>query len=157
MGYSDQKYYASNFDKYAAAIAFGTATASGTSTLATPSGVYMPNLEFAPNAALLGIELVAASAPNSKQGGLFQILNGTNTIITATYTSTTSIGGIAFGSYTGTYTTTGTATADKVGAVPKNVISSGASFTLQLVLNTATASGDLTGTWDFYLLNTTHV
>jgi len=157
MGYSDQKYISSNLDRYGNAIAFGTATASGTNTLATPSAVYMPNFEFPGNAQLLGIELVAASAPNSKQGGLFQVLNGTNTIITATYTSTTSIGNIVFGSYTGTYTTTGTATADKYGAVPKNVIGSGSSFTLQLVLNTATASGDSTGTWDFYLLNTQHV
>lgn len=157
MGYSDQKYYAQNLDKYGAAIAFGTATASGTSTLATPAAVYMPNMEFPGNTILLGIELVAATAPNAKQGGLFQVLNGTNTIITATYTSTFSQGNITFGSYTGTYTTTGTATADKAGATPKNVIGSGSSFTLQLVLNTATASADATGTWDFYLLNSQHV
>lgn len=156
MGYSDQKYYANNFDKYAAAVAFGTATASGTSTLATPAAVYMPTLEIA-NTALLGIEAVAATAPNTKQGGLIQVLNGTNTIITASYTSTTTQGQAVWGSYTGTYTTTGTATADKAGAVPKNVISSGSSFTVQLVLNTATASGDTTGTWDFYFSNVAHV
>jgi hypothetical protein len=157
MGYSDQKYFSQNLDKWGAGIAFGTATASGTNTLATPSGVYMPNFEFPGNTAILGIELVAATAPNNKQGGLFQILNGTNTIITATYTSTATVGSVIYGSYTGTYTTTGTATADVRGAVPKNVIGSGTSFTLQLVLNTATASSDTTGTWDFYLQNVQHV
>lgn len=155
MGYSDQKYFSYDLDKVATAVAFGTATASGTSTLATPATVTMPT--FQQNTILAGIEAVAATAPNNKQGGLFQVLNGTNTIITATYTSTASAGTEYYGSYTGTYTTTGTATADKMGAVPKNVILSGSSFTIQLVLNTATASGDVTGTWDFYMQNAAHV
>ena len=157
MGYSDQKYYATNLDKYASALAFGTAGASGTSTKSVPAATYWPNFEFVPNTQLIGIELVPTVAPNAAQGGLFQILNGTNTIITATYTSTATIGVPIYGSYTGTYTTTGTATKDAVGATPKNVITSGSSFTLQLVLSTATASADATGSWDFYLFNAAHV
>lgn len=155
MGYSDQKYFSYDLDKVATAVAFGTATASGTSTIAPPTTTTMPT--YQQNTIIAGIEVVAASAPNNKQGGLFQILNGTNTIITATYTSTASVGTEYYGSYTGTYTCTGTATADKAGAVPKNVILAGASFTLQLVLNTATASADVTGTWDVYVQNSAHV
>jgi len=155
MGYSDQKYFSKEFIRVGNAVAFGTATASGTSTLATPAAVYMPQFERITQ--LIGIEAVAATAPNSKQGGLIQVLNGTNTIITATYTSTTSQGNIVYGSYTGTYTATGTATADKTGATPANVFQIGAAPTVQLVLNTATASADVTGTWDLYLFDTQHV
>lgn len=155
MGYSDQKYFSFDLDKVATAVAFGTATASGTTTKATPAGTYMPT--FQQNTQILGLEAVCASSPNSAQGGLLQVLNGTNTIITATYTASITAGQEVYGSYTGTYTTTGTATKDAVGAVPKNVILSGATFTVQLVLNTATASADATGTWDFYINDAAHV
>jgi hypothetical protein len=155
MGYSDQKYFSNDLHKVAAAVAFGTATASGTSTKALPSAVYMPVYEQ--NTTLGGLEVVAATAPNSAQGGLFQVLNGTNTIITATYTAGAAAGAVLWGSYTGTYTCTGTATKDAYKAVPANVFLSGNAPTIQLVLNTATASADTTGTWDIYTFDTQHV
>lgn len=155
MGYSDQKYYSYDLDKIQTAIAFGTATASGTSTKAVPAGIVQPT--FQQNTIIAGVEWVCTTSPNSAQGGLLQVLNGTNTIITATYTASITAGQEVYGSYTGTYTTTGTATKDAVGAVPKNVILSGATFIAQLVLNTATASGDVTGSWDLYINDAAHV
>lgn len=155
MGYSDQKYFSYDLDKVASAVAFGTATASGTSTLAQPAAVYFPKF-LNQNTIITGIEAVPATAPNSKQGGLIQLLNGTNTIITATYTSTATVGIPVYGSYTGTYTATGTATADKAGTVPANVFITNQP-TIQLVLATATASADSSGTWDIYFNDAAHV
>lgn len=154
MGYSDQKYFSYDLDKVATAIAFGTATASGTNTLATPAAVYLP--KFQQNTVVLGAEVVAATAPNNKLTGNFQVLNGTNTIINVPFGTASAAGAVIYGSYTGTYTATGTATADKAGAVPANVVSSGSALTFQLN-GTSTASADTTGTWDLYLNNSAHV
>lgn len=157
MGYSDQKYFSYDLDKVATAVAFGTATATS-GTYAPPATTVMPKY-LNQTMQITGIELIAASTPNSKMTAWFQILNGTNTIITALLGTGSAAGAAIYGSYTGTYTCTGTATADKLGATPANVFSgsgTGAQPVLQLV-STNTASADATGTWDVYLNGAQHV
>lgn len=156
MGYSDQKYYSPDLQLVQHSLAFGTATASGTNTLAMPTGSYPPQFIHQPNAQVTKVEVVCLTAPNNKQTGNFQLLNGTNTIINVAYGATTTAGMVLIGSYTGTYTA-GTATkTDAYNATPANVFGSGSAGTFQLN-GTATASGDATGTWDVYFYTTIHV
>lgn len=130
MGYSDQKFYARNYDRVTeATVATGTATASGANTLTSQGR--LPRFPRRTQVNTVRVEVITAPAANLTNVVL-AFLNGTNTFATATVGTNT-----AGTSVTGTVN------------VAYNVLAADVKPTITVV-GTATASGQNYGAYDVY-------
>lgn len=135
MGYSDQKYYARPLELAAQNMTFGTATASGTNTLASPVSNPLP--AFVNRTSINAIKVVVTTAV--AVGAVAEsivFLNGTSTFGVVTMTGGTATAGQVF---SGVITTA------------NSTFAAAGQPTYELIVNTATASGAVTGSFNIYL------